>query len=425
MTRLLTLLTLLLLFGFSAGATVQAFVGATLIPITAEPIEEGVLIVEGGHILEIGKSSTPIPEGAEVIDFTGKVILPGLVDTHSHLGRVSGGDQSSPLHPGTRALDSVDIFHSSFVRALAGGITTVNVMPGSGFLMSGQTIFLKIRREGSRVEDWLLCREDFPSVCGGMKMANGTNPMGPSPFSGTRAKSAALVRQLFLDAQEFRGQVEEARKEKKPIPRDLGKEVLVEVLKGQRRVHFHTHRHDDIATVLRLAREFGFQPVIQHGSEAWMLGREIAEAGLVVSMTLVDSPGGKEEISAFRLDAPALLDDAEVAVALNTDDLIDDSRWFLRNAALAIRFGFDRQRALEAVTIVGARALDLDHRVGSLEVGKDADLIVLSGDPFALDTMIEQTFVEGRKVFDLEDPGDQAIAVGGWGVLTQGGRHHE
>jgi imidazolonepropionase-like amidohydrolase len=193
-------------------------------------------------------------------------------------------------------------------------------------------------------------------------------------------------------------------------------EALVEVLEGKRTVHFHTHRHDDIVTVLRLAREFGFTPVLQHVSEGWKVADEIARAGAPCSIIMIDSPGGKLETVDLSYTNGAVLEKAGVLTAFHTDDYITDSRLLLRSAGLGVRAGMSREKALSAVTLAGARMLQLDTRIGSLERGKDADFVILSGDPLSVYTRVEQTWVEGRKVFDLENPADRLIAVGGYGA---------
>jgi imidazolonepropionase-like amidohydrolase len=332
-----------------------------------------------------------------------------------------------------RALDAVDVHDESFWRARSGGITTVNVMPGSGHLMSGQTVYLKLRRDPGSIADWLYCDDPTAGVCGSMKMANGTNSMRDKPFPGTRAKSAAMVRELFVQAQNHVAKRDRKRDEEKdedgeggePPARDLGLEAVAQVLAGERRVQFHTHRHDDIATALRLSREFGFDFVVQHGTESWMLADELAREGIGVSFTLVDSPGGKEEILRMRMDAPALLERAGVEVGLNTDDPITDSRLFLRTAALAVRNGMSRAGALRAVTLAPAHHLGLEERIGSLEPGKDADLVVLSGDPLSTYTEVLETWVEGEIVYDAANPEHRKYAVGGWRVYTPAAAHDD
>ena len=395
----------------------HAFRGATLIPIAGVPIADGVLVVQGGRILAAGGPDTPIPAGAVVHDVAGKTIMPGLVDTHSHIGGGDGGDRSGPLHPSVRILDAIDANDDGIQKAQAGGITTVNVMPGSGLLMSGQTVYLKLR-DGNTISDLTFCSDLVRGICGGMKMANGTNPRGDSPMPGTRARAAAVVRERFVKAQEYRERSRRPARAGAAAPaRDLEMEALVEVLEGRRVVHFHTHRADDILTALRLAEEFGFRIVLQHVSEAWRVADEIARAGAPASIIVIDSPGGKLEAMGLSMETGAVLERAGVLVGFHTDDGITDSRWFLRSAALGVRAGMSRERALEAVTIANARMMGLEDRVGTLERGKDADFIVLSGDPLSVYTRVEQTWVEGRKVFDFADPRDRGYALGGFGVF--------
>jgi imidazolonepropionase-like amidohydrolase len=343
--------------------------------------------------------------------------MPGIVDSHSHIGGPEGADSSAPIQPDVRILDSLNVRSSSVQKARAGGITTANVMPGSGHLLSGQTLYLKLR-QANTIDD-LLIRTDDGRIAGGLKMANGTNSRRAAPFPGTRAKSAALVREQYIKAQEYRDKVRAAGNDASKLPaRDLRMEALVEVLDGKRTVHFHTHRHDDILTALRLAKEFNFHIVLHHVSDAWMVSGEIARANVPCSLILLDSPGGKIEAKDNQLGTGAALEKAGVLVGFHTDDSVTDSRYFLRMAALAVRAGMSREKALYGMTMANARILDLDKRVGTLEAGKDADLILLSGDPLSVYTHVLETWVEGKKVFDRSDPKDRLYAVGGYGATN-------
>ncbi|MGH2568506.1 MAG: amidohydrolase family protein, partial [Bacteroidota bacterium] len=412
------LLVVLLCLNALAQEKPHAFRGATIYPIEGNSIENGVLLVQHGKVLALGNSGeVNIPADAVVQDVAGKIIMPGMVDTHSHIGGGSGGDASAPLQPDVRILDAIDVRADNFKKALAGGITTVNVMPGSGHLLSGQTAYLKLR-PANTINDMLFCKDPTNDVCGGMKMANGTNSIRQTPFPGTRAKSAALVRQMYVKAQEYRAKIQAAKGDPAKMPkRELDMEALVQVLEGKRVVHHHTHRHDDILTVLRLAKEFGFRVVLQHVSEAWKVAKEIAEAGVPASIIILDSPGGKLEAVDIRWENGVALEQAGVLVGFHTDDGITDSRLFLRSAAFGVRAGMSRQKALEAMTIAGATMMDLQDRVGSLRPGKDADFLILSGDPLSVYTHVEQTWVEGIKMFDRSNPEDRKYAVGGYEVF--------
>lgn len=392
--------------GAGAQDRATAFTGATIHTMAGPVIENGTLVIQDGRIVAVG-ADVAVPTDADTRDASGMVIMPGIVDTHSHIGSVAGADRSSPIQPDVRAMDAINPKDASIAKARAGGVTTANVMPGSGWLVSGQTFYMRLR-DGDTVEDiaWY-----FPdgAVMGGLKMANGTNPIGATPgFPGTRAKSAALVRAAFAEAQGY------CKGDRKKV--DLGKETLCEVLSGKRLVHFHTHRADDIMTVLRLQREFGFKVLIQHGMEAWKVAEELAAAGIPVSNILVDSPGGKLEAMESRLETAGILERAGVLTSLHSDDGIIDSRLMFRQAGIAVRGGMSREGALRALTINGAKQLGLDDRVGSLEPGKDADFLILDGDPLSVYTDLMETWVEGRKLFDRSTEEGRLMAEGGYGA---------
>ncbi len=413
-----------------------AFLNARLITCAPDSheIEQGVLIIEKGKIVAAGDATTVRLHGdLEKIDCQGKTIIPGIIDTHSHVGGVAGADGSSPIQPDVRILDSINPADSGFRRVVAGGITTLNVMPGSGHLLSGQTLYIKPRKANT-IEEMYVYKTaaevpaGLPWPFGGIKMANGTNSLGEPPFSGTRGKSAALVRERFIKAQEYQAKFakyeadKKAGKDVEAPDRDLALEALVEALEGKRIIHHHTHRADDIMTVLRLQQEFGFRVVLHHTSEAWKVASELADAHkkdpkfLGCSIILVDSPGGKLEAANMNLECGAMLEKAGVPTAIHTDDWINDSRLFMRCGAMAIRNGMTHDAALRALTIEGAKMLDLDKKVGSLEAGKDADFVILSGDPFSVYTKVEQTWIEGGKVFDRSKPEDALYAIGGFGA---------
>jgi imidazolonepropionase-like amidohydrolase len=400
-----------------------AFTHARILTMEGAEIADGTLVVQRGKIVSVGTG--PAPQGAEVRDLKGKLIMPGLVDSHSHIASPEGADGSAPIQPEVRISDALNLRSAMVMRARAGGITTVNVMPGSGHLLSGQTIYLKLR-EGESV-DQLALGTLGGGYLGGLKMANGTNPRragGPGGFPGTRAKSAALVREQFVKAQEYLKKVKAAEGDPKKLPeRNLGLEILAEVLEGKRVVHHHTHRHDDILTVLRLQKEFGFKVVLHHLSDGWQVADEIGQSGAPCSVIVIDSPGGKLEAKDARLSTGGVLERKGVLVGFHTDDPITDSRWFLRSAALAVRAGMSRDGALKAMTINNAKILGLDDRLGSLKAGKDADFLVMSGDPFSVYTHVEETWVEGRRVFDRSNPEHRKFATGGVGASHDDADH--
>ena len=388
--------------------------------MSAPTIEAGVVLVAEGRIVAVGPSgSVAVPPEAQVIDLSDKVIVPGFVDTHSHIGGGGLNEGSGPLQPSASAIDSIDATHVSLELARAGGLTTVNVMPGSGNLIGGQTAYIKLR-DAAVVDDLLFCTDRRTEICGGMKMANGTNPQGQGPYPRTRMGALAQQRQALTDARDGRPKADKKKRRRSLADPAPSTDPLIQVVEGRRTVHFHTHRADDIATILQLRDEFDLDVVLHHVSEAWKVADAIAEAEVPCSLIVIDSPGGKEEAVEFRAENTAILESLGVDVSLHTDDPIIDSRLFLRSAGLAVRAGMSEAGALRALTLAGAGQLGLADRIGSLDPGKDADLVVLSGPPTSVWTRVEATWIEGVQVFDRTDPTDAAYASGGW--AAPGGR---
>jgi imidazolonepropionase-like amidohydrolase len=402
---------------FDSDEDTTAWTGAHVMTMEGQDYPSGTLVVRDGKILAVGSDQDVVPPpGAKVIDARGKIIMPGLICTHSHIGGIGGADASHPIQPDVRIHDSINVRDSGFKRAVAGGLTTLNIMSGSGHLLGGQTIYVKLRR-AETIDDMMILADDG-WIMGGLKMANGTNPMREaSGFPGTRGKSAALVRQFMIRAREYGEKIRRAEGDPEKLPpRDIGLEAMLEVFDKRRIVHHHTHRHDDIMTVLRLAAENDFRVVLHHVSDGWKLAEQLAAAEVPCSIILIDAPGGKIEARDLSFETGAILERAGVLVAFHTDDYITDSRFFFRSAALAVRAGMSREGALKALTINGAKMLDLDERTGSLAVEKDADFIVLNRDPLSVYAKVLETWVEGVQVFDRSNPQDRLYAVGGYGA---------
>ena len=408
--------------------------GGRILTAAGPVFDPGTLVVSQGKIVDVGPTdSVAIPKDAQVEDVSGKVIIPGLVDTHSHLGVYSrpgvqansdGNEMTGPVQGIVRALDSLNPYDPGIRMANAGGVTTANVMPGSGNVIGGQTIYVKLR--GYTPEQMWIAS---PDVLGGLKMANGENPKraygSRDKAPGTRMKVAALQRSEFLAAKAYLAKWDQYRKKlgtgetATPPDVDLGLEPLVEVLQHKRTVHFHTHRADDILTVLRLKDEFGFELVIQHGTESYKVIDAIAHHKVPVSLTLVDSPGGKAEVIDIKDQTGAELTRAGIKVMVNTDDPVTESRFLLRTAATTVRGGLPAEEALKTVTINPAQALHLDHQVGSLEKGKDADFVILSGEPFSVYTRVLETYIDGKPVFRLSDEKERLYQVGGFALADK------
>jgi len=423
-----------LVAGEEKDPTLVAYVGARIHTCAGPVIERGVLIVHKGKIVAVGPmEEVQIPRQAVVRDVSGKTIIPGLVDTHSHIGifgrpgvsaHADGNEMTGPVQPGLRAIDAINPDDPGIKMAVAGGVTTANIMPGSGNAIGGQTLYVKLR--GALVDVMRILKG---LVLGGIKFANGENPIGvygkKGMAPGTRMKVAALQREQLVKARAYKQKWDRYKKDKAdgkkttPPDIDLNLEPLVQVLERKRTVHFHCHRADDIMTAVRLSEEFNFELVLQHCTEGYRVAEELAKRKMWVSLTLVDSPGGKPEVLGLLEENAAILHKAGVKVAINTDDFVTESRFFLRTGAIAVRGGLSEDAALKALTLHGAEMLHVEDRCGSLEKGKDADFVVLSGAPFSVYTQVLETYIEGEKVFDRARHQDWTYQAGGFALADK------
>jgi imidazolonepropionase-like amidohydrolase len=399
----------------AAGPGVLAVVGGRVLTGAGEEFENGVVLVEDGRITAVGPAaSVPVPPGARVIDAAGRVVTPGFVDSHSHLGLgPSGGvtednEMSNPVTPELRVIDSIHPEgegpdEHQFRRALAEGVTAVVARPGSGNVIGGQSAVLKLC--GGTVDDMVLL---FPAD---MKMALGRKGYYASKgvMPTTKMGAAYLVRKALVEAAEYGEALARYDKEKAkdpkaaPPPRDLGKEALLKVVRREIPVHIHVDSSDDIMTAVRLAEEFKFLRLsLGHAVEAYKVAGELARRGVIVvvgpQMTAYDDEGRLVNLAGY-------LADKGVPVDIMTDaDVVQES--FLRyQAAIAVKYGMDPKQALRAITLGPARTMGLERRIGSLEAGKDADIVVFDGNPFDVASRVLTVLVDGRIVFEAgRDP---------------------
>ncbi len=389
-----------------AGGAV-AITGGRIVPITGPDIEQGTVLITGGRIAAVG-DSVEIPDGAEVIDAAGSWILPGFIDAHAHVGVSeeaegwAGQDTNEMTEPVTaqvRAIDAINPADLGFRDAISGGVLAVNVNPGSGNPIGGQTVALKC---WGRTVDQMALRQ--PS---GMKSALGENPKrvygDQKKTPSTRLGTAAVIRGALVAAANYLERIDaEARKpeaERKPVERDLKMEALGLVLRKQIPWRQHCHRADDIATAIRIADEFGYDLVIDHGTEAHLLADLIAARGTPVIIGPLFTSRSKVELRNRSLANPGRLAKAGVTIAITTDHPVVPINFLVHQASLAVKDGLDRETALRALTINPARIAGVDDRLGSIEPGKDADLVIWSGDPLDVLSRAVRVFVDGAEIY--------------------------
>src|ERR1700730_6211898 len=382
---------------------------ATILTVSHGTIEHGSILIKDGKIAEVG-TSIKAPKDAQVLDAAGQFVIPGIIDCHSHIavdGSVNEGSVSvssivniaDVLNP-----DDIDIY-----RDLAGGVTVANVLHGSANSIGGQTVVIMLRwgAQASRLP--------FEGALPGIKFALGENPKRSNfsirgqekRYPATRMGVEETIRGAFTEARDYKSKWDDYNKrtsggEKNLIPprRDLRLDPLVEVLEGKRYVHSHCYREDEILMLLRVAKEFGFKVrTFQHVLEGYKVADEIAAAGAGAS-TFSDWWAYKvEAYDAIPYNA-AIMTRRGVLVSINSDDA-EEATHLNQEAAKSIRYGgLSREEALKMVTINPAMQLGIDKRVGSVDVGKDADLVIYNHDPLSAYTVVQKTLIDGRVYFD-------------------------
>jgi len=388
-----------------------AIVGGLVLPITGEPIEGGTVLVRVGKIAAVGRG-VDVPGGVDVVDATGSWVLPGLIEAHGHVGvheeaeGWAGSDtneMTDPVTANVRAIDAINPADLGFRDAVSGGVLAVNVNPGSGNPIGGQTVALKC---WGRTVDEMALRQ--PS---GMKSALGENPKRvygeQKKTPSTRLGTAAVIRGALVDAANYLAKIEaeegKPEGERKPVDRDLKLEALGKVLRREIPWRQHCHRADDIATAMRISEEFGYRLVIDHGTEAHLLADIIAAKEIPVIIGPLFTSRSKVELRNRSLANPGKLAAAGVTIAITTDHPVVPINFLSYQAALAVKHGLDRDSALRSLTINPARIVGVDDRLGSLEVGKDADFAIWSGDPLDVLSRVERAFIDGSEIYSYQD----------------------
>ena len=393
------------------AAHLVAITNATILTVTHGTIPRGTIVIREGKIAAVGPD-VAVPAGAQVIDAAGKYVMPGIIDEHSHSAAEAINEITNSITAEVRMTDVIKEDMPTIYWQLAGGVTAINVLHGSANAIGGQNAVLKLRW-GLPVDSLF-----FEGAPLGIKFALGENPKesnfqaipGSRRYPQTRMGVEQVIRDVFTRAVAYRTewqQYEAARRglrrgQAEPIPprRDLQLEALVEIMDGRRLVHAHCYRADEILMLLRVARDYGFRVAsLEHVLEGYKVADEISAAGTGASV-FADMWGYKlEAYDAIPYNA-ALLTQRGVAVAINSDD-DERARRLYQDAAKTMHFGgVSETDALKMITLNPARMLGVENRVGSIDVGKDADLAIFSGHPFAPASRVEMTLVDGRVFFD-------------------------
>ena len=370
----------------------------------AGPAFVGDVAIENGKIVAVGQSLSY--SDAEVRDVTGMTVMPGIVDPHCHIGMwedamgfegADGNECTNPITPELRAIDAINPYDRCFEEAAAGGVTTCVTGPGSANVIGGQ--FVAIKTYGGSVEDMVL---RFPVA---VKAAFGENPKrvynGKNQTPSTRMATAALMRKALIEAQEYNEKLERGKADPEKMPeRNLGKEILARVIRRELPMKIHAHRADDILTAIRICREFKLRYTLDHCTEGYLITDKLKEAlgedceGIIVGPLLTDR--SKIELKNLSFKAPKVLEQAGIEYAMMTDHPVTPEQYLPICTAVAVREGASEEGALKAITINAARITGIADRVGSIEVGKDADIAVFSGHPFDFRSRCVLTLVNGK-----------------------------
>ena len=370
----------------------------------AGPAFVGDVAIENGKIVAVGQSLSY--SDAEVRDVTGMTVMPGIVDPHCHIGMwedaigfegADGNECTNPITPELRAIDAINPYDRCFEEAAAGGVTTCVTGPGSANVIGGQ--FVAIKTYGDSVEDMVL---RFPVA---VKAAFGENPKrvynGKNQTPSTRMATAALMRKALIEAQEYNEKLERGKADPEKMPeRNLGKEILARVIRRELPMKIHAHRADDILTAIRICREFKLRYTLDHCTEGYLITDKLKEAlsedceGIIVGPLLTDR--SKIELKNLSFKAPKVLEQAGIEYAMMTDHPVTPEQYLPICTAIAVREGASEEGALKAITINAAKITGIADRVGSIEVGKDADIAVFSGHPFDFRSRCVLTLVNGK-----------------------------
>lgn len=368
--------------------------------IVEEPFEADLLI-DGGKIAKIGQIG-PLEAETEVIDAQGLSVYPGFVEAHCHIGLDGYGagpevldynERNDILCPHLRGIDGIKAMDAAFDQAVAGGVTCVCTGPGSANVLGGT--FAAIKTVGRRVDD-MVVKADVA-----MKCAFGENPKRVylNKCDSSRMTTAALLRESLFKAREYLAKKERAGDDlSKMPPFDMKMEALIPVIEGKMPLKAHAHATDDIFTALRIAREFGVKVTLEHVTEGHLIVEELAKENVPLAVGPTLTNASKTELRNKSWTTPGVLAKAGCQVSIITDAAVIPQQYLPQCAGFAVKAGMDPFAALQAITINPAKHIGIEDRVGSLEVGKDADIVIADGDPLEISTTLRYVLVDGKVV---------------------------
>ncbi|MHA1308115.1 MAG: amidohydrolase [Candidatus Heimdallarchaeota archaeon] len=412
--------------------SMKAIVCKEIIPVTSEPIQDGfILIDDKGKIKAIGKKKD-LPKDVEILDFSDLIATPGIIDSHCHatvfeesigMGMQDGNESTNPLTPEIRVLDAINPGDKGLRRAVAGGMTTICVAPGSGNVVGGQ--MTTIKTHGTIVDDMVI------QELSGMKCAFGENPKrlygGKNVTPSTRMGSLGLFRQLMTETQNYMEKWADYKKKLKQYKEDSkeyekkkekdGKkpeepsrpdknikyEAMIPVFEKKIPLRAHAHQANDIIAAVRLAKEFDVNIAIDHCSEGYMILDFLVENKIPAIVGPTMSYKSKIETRNKTWRSIGILHEAGILAALTSDHPVTHCQYQMIYGILSHREGLSRQGTFEVLTINGAKILGLEDRIGSLEPGKDADIVLFNGDPLDARSKVIMVFIDGQKVYDIDD----------------------
>ena len=379
-----------------------AIVHGKLLTVTQGVMEDGTLLIDNGKITDMGTDIT-VPEGVEILDAAGKWVTPGLIDAHSHLSGLNepawmpstmdANEITDPVTAHVRMLDAFNPFDEAIPKVRNAGFTTCCTLPGSANVIGGTGFSFKLK-QASTVQDMMIPGTEV------MKMALGENPKrcyGPDKkMPMTRMGTGAVLRETLFNAKVYSDKLKKAETDPTvQVEPNFRLDPLVPVVRGERRCRIHCYQADDIVTAIRIAEEFHLKYAIEHCTEGYKIKEFLKEKDITAVVGPMKMGPMKFEIWGCRQDTPAVFEKTGINFCLTADGA-SDTVWLPSDIGIAMRYGLSFQTALESVTIRPARLLGLENRVGSLEVGKDADIAIFDGMPFENLTSCLATIIDGK-----------------------------